>query len=135
VARYADEWNLPGATPERFREKRAVLERHCAALGRDPATIARSAMVGFIAGDGPAMLRTHAAAVQRYVPRLAGLATDDVPAAVRANGWLAGTPDDLIAGLRALADAGVQRVMLQHFDQTNMDVLALIAREVLPAVA
>ena len=135
VARYADEWNLPGATPERYREKSAVLAEHCRALGRDPESIARSVMAGFITGGSAAEITSHTEAVQRVVPRLGALGTDAVPAAVRPNGWLAGTPADLIAGLQALAAAGVQRVMLQHFDQTNLDVLALIAGEVLPAVA
>src|SRR5207253_1711363 len=47
VARYADEWNLPGATPERMREKSAVLERHCERERRDPASITRSVMAAF----------------------------------------------------------------------------------------
>ena len=34
VARYADHWNLPFATPEQFRHKREVLLQHCEAEGR-----------------------------------------------------------------------------------------------------
>ena len=37
--------------------------------------------------------------------------------------------------LQALADEGVDRVMLQHNDQTDFEALELIAREVMPAVA
>ena len=48
VARYADEWNLPGATPERYTEKAAVLERYCEREGRDPSAIGRSVMAGFV---------------------------------------------------------------------------------------
>jgi F420-dependent oxidoreductase-like protein len=44
VARWADEWNTWG-TPEVIAAKGAVLERHCERIGRDPATIARSAQV------------------------------------------------------------------------------------------
>ena len=42
VARYADQWNAMGA-PEKLRRKVEVLEEHCAAVGRDPATIRRTA--------------------------------------------------------------------------------------------
>jgi F420-dependent oxidoreductase-like protein len=41
AARWADEWNTWG-TPEVLAHKNAVLDRHCAEIGRDPATIRRS---------------------------------------------------------------------------------------------
>ncbi len=45
VAKYADIWNMAGGPPEVFKHKSEVLDRHCAAIGRDPATIARSIQV------------------------------------------------------------------------------------------
>ena len=42
VAEYADEWNCWGG-PELIAHKSALIDEHCAALGRDPKTIARSA--------------------------------------------------------------------------------------------
>jgi len=42
VAKYADIWNFVGGTIEDFRHKSAILDNHCAAIGRDPATIERS---------------------------------------------------------------------------------------------
>jgi F420-dependent oxidoreductase-like protein len=135
VARYADEWNTTGATPERFREKSAVLDDHCRTIGRNPAEIERSIMTAFLIGENEAALTKHCQAVQQVIPRLARLDAGEIPAAAREWGWLAGTPDDLIASLRALADEGVDRVMLQHNDQENDGLLRLIAREVMPAVA
>ncbi len=44
VARHADHWNTY-CTPEAYGAKRAALERHCEALGRDPAEIHRSLMM------------------------------------------------------------------------------------------
>jgi alkanesulfonate monooxygenase SsuD/methylene tetrahydromethanopterin reductase-like flavin-dependent oxidoreductase (luciferase family) len=54
AARWADEWNS-WTTPDLFRERLAVLERHCAAIGRDPSTIHRStqAVVAFADRDSP----------------------------------------------------------------------------------
>src|SRR5581483_10027058 len=42
VARHAQHWNVPGGTVEDFRQKRDVLHRHCADIGRDPAEIMTS---------------------------------------------------------------------------------------------
>jgi F420-dependent oxidoreductase-like protein len=39
VARYAQHWNFPGGGVETLTHKRAVLEQHCAAIGRDPKEI------------------------------------------------------------------------------------------------
>lgn len=39
VAEHGDGWNLPFVTPDELAHKRAVLARHCEAVGRDPATV------------------------------------------------------------------------------------------------
>jgi F420-dependent oxidoreductase-like protein len=41
VARYAESWNSFGTVDE-MRERNAILDEHCAAIGRDPQTIVRS---------------------------------------------------------------------------------------------
>ncbi len=43
TAKYADEWNVWG-DPTLLRQKMAVLDAHCADVGRDPAAIQRSAV-------------------------------------------------------------------------------------------
>jgi F420-dependent oxidoreductase-like protein len=45
VARYADMWNYAGGPVEEFRHKSEVLDGHCAAIGRDPASIERSMQI------------------------------------------------------------------------------------------
>jgi alkanesulfonate monooxygenase SsuD/methylene tetrahydromethanopterin reductase-like flavin-dependent oxidoreductase (luciferase family) len=42
VAEHADIWNSPTRTVDEFRHKSRILDEHCAAIGRDPATIVRS---------------------------------------------------------------------------------------------
>lgn len=134
AARYADEWNMTGATPERFRAKSAVLDEHCRAIGRNPEEIERSTMTGFLLGTGEADLWQRCEAMQRLLPPLARVNTSEVPAAVQKWGWITGTPDELVRSLRDLSGAGVGRVMLQHHEQDNDDVLQLIAEEVMPVV-
>ena len=41
-------------------------------------------------------------------------------------------PEEAIRELTELADAGVERVMLQHLEHTDLDALRLVAEEVAP---
>jgi F420-dependent oxidoreductase-like protein len=134
VARYADEWNMTGATPERFRAKNTALLAHCRAAGRDPATLRRSVMTGFLIGGSEAELRRRCDAMRRQIPPLARVDTAEVPTAVRRWGWVTGSPDEIAASLRALAAEGVDGVQLQHHDHEDETALGLLAREVMPAV-
>ena len=52
VARYADQWNTWGL-PEVIAHKSAVLDEHCAAVGRNPKAILRTAQA-LVSLDGPA---------------------------------------------------------------------------------
>jgi alkanesulfonate monooxygenase SsuD/methylene tetrahydromethanopterin reductase-like flavin-dependent oxidoreductase (luciferase family) len=69
------------------------------------------------------------------MPHLASLSAPAVIETLHKEEWLIGTPGQIVASLQALADEGVQRVMLQHNDQTDFEALELIAREVMPEVA
>jgi len=42
IAKHADEWNAPAATPDQYTELNKILLEHCDAIGRDPAEIKRS---------------------------------------------------------------------------------------------
>lgn len=135
VARYADEWNLTTADPAVYRTKAAHLSACCDLIGRDPRTIRRSVSVGFLAGRDTAELEQRSVAMQRLVPRLATVDVQQVPEMARELGWIAGTASAIVRQLQALADAGVDRVMLNHYDQDDGAVLELLASDVLPAVA
>ena len=51
AARYADGWNVPFISPEAFAHKCAVLDQHCAEVGRDPGQIRRAINVGLAFTD------------------------------------------------------------------------------------
>jgi alkanesulfonate monooxygenase SsuD/methylene tetrahydromethanopterin reductase-like flavin-dependent oxidoreductase (luciferase family) len=52
VAEHADIWNCPTrGSADEFRHKSAVLDEHCAAIGRSPSEIVRSVQVLVSAGD------------------------------------------------------------------------------------
>jgi alkanesulfonate monooxygenase SsuD/methylene tetrahydromethanopterin reductase-like flavin-dependent oxidoreductase (luciferase family) len=132
VARHADEWNLTTNSPEVLSDLSQALATTCQSLGRDPRTIRRSVTVGVLIGRDRAEICARAERMRRLVPGLADTPTDKVVEAVRAHGWVAGTPDEVVAALGALAAAGVDRAMLGHYDQDDFAALELIVHEVVP---
>ena len=50
VAEFADDWNYPGGPPDDFARKVEILHGHCAAVGRDPASIMLSCHL-FVSDD------------------------------------------------------------------------------------
>jgi alkanesulfonate monooxygenase SsuD/methylene tetrahydromethanopterin reductase-like flavin-dependent oxidoreductase (luciferase family) len=72
--------------------------------------------------------------MQQLMPHLSHLDTAGVCDVLRREEWLIGTPEQFVRALQALAAEGVDRVMLQHNDQTDFEALELIAREVMPVV-
>ena len=62
VARFAQHWNSTLADVAAWQHKVAVLEQHCADVGRDPTEIERSVNVRLAAGDDPRRLQDTIAA-------------------------------------------------------------------------
>jgi F420-dependent oxidoreductase-like protein len=135
VARYADEWNGFAPSAELYKQKLAVLERHCEAARRDPATIKRSVMAAFIVGRDAAEIRHRAEGIQGVLTAMAQTPVEQLPEMMRARGWLVGTPSQVIEQIKELEALGISRIMLQHHNQADEEVVDLIAREIMPAVA
>ncbi len=125
VARYADAWNGEG-DPEAWGHRNRVLDSHCAAVGRDPREIRRTA------GLPPASIRrTREEAVEALAVRLRanGLDADEALATAAASP-LAGTPEDAALALRAYASAGAEEVVVDWpapSDEATLDALAELA--------
>jgi alkanesulfonate monooxygenase SsuD/methylene tetrahydromethanopterin reductase-like flavin-dependent oxidoreductase (luciferase family) len=128
AARFATEYNLVHADPARAGRARADLDAACQAAGRDPATLRLSLMDGFVIGADEAELRNRA-------QRLAAWRGQPVDLDALARTWIVGTPERVTARLREYAEAGVERVMLQHHLVDDDAALELIAAEVAPALA
>ena len=60
IAEHADVWNFPGGDVEAAVSRGAVLDRICAEIGRDPASITRSLVVP-VSYDNPGSSRDHIA--------------------------------------------------------------------------
>ncbi|WP_163508228.1 LLM class flavin-dependent oxidoreductase [Fodinicola acaciae] len=57
VAEHADIWNIPGGDIEDVKSRGALLDRYCAEIGRDPASIVRSIHLP-VSYEDPAATRT-----------------------------------------------------------------------------
>jgi F420-dependent oxidoreductase-like protein len=118
VARYAAEWNAVYINADRFKRLNIHLDELLERAGRAPHSVRRSLMVGCYFG------RDSAALERKLGQRSA--------ADLRARGVVAGTAPEVREQLNALAEAGVQRVMLQWLDLDDLDGLAALAKAVLP---
>jgi alkanesulfonate monooxygenase SsuD/methylene tetrahydromethanopterin reductase-like flavin-dependent oxidoreductase (luciferase family) len=117
AARFADEYNTFGVDAAEAARRRKKLDEACERVDRDPSSLRFSLMTPFVLG------RDHA---KRFVQVF--------PAAGSADEWfdelkrrgLAGSPVDLVDGLREFEAAGVERVMLQHVVHNDLDVVAAL---------
>ena len=133
AVRLADEYNTLLASIDDCRERKSVLVEACEAGGRDPATLPLTLMATCIVGED----RTKVLDRVRGVLKVFGSGDEDPEAmlAERRERWIAGTPDEVVERLRALADAGVERLYLQHLLHKDTEMVELIGEAVLPALA
>jgi alkanesulfonate monooxygenase SsuD/methylene tetrahydromethanopterin reductase-like flavin-dependent oxidoreductase (luciferase family) len=127
AAAFADEFNITSATPDVAREKFAALDAACRAVGREPATLARSAMTGMLIGRDTSSL---AASVARFMERVGAAGDAEAYMAPRRARWVTGTPSEAAERIRAFRDAGAQRLLLQHFLPNEDEPLELLSEVV-----
>ena len=127
AARYADEYNLSSASPERAIEVRAKLDDACRAIGRDPSTLARSTMAGILVG------RTEDEVVERERTMLDAFGNDAETGEAwleeRRQRWVYGTPDQARAQVERFAEAGIERIMFQDFIPWDLDMVDVMGEE------
>jgi alkanesulfonate monooxygenase SsuD/methylene tetrahydromethanopterin reductase-like flavin-dependent oxidoreductase (luciferase family) len=129
VARYADEWNVTTSSAAEFRRVAGQLDGLCGEIGRNPQEIRRSAAMGLLIGRDTADLRDRAERMRSHVQPFAEVS--DVVEAAKAMGWVVGTPQEVVARLHALAEAGIERAIFGHYDVTDVHALELVAEAVL----
>jgi F420-dependent oxidoreductase-like protein len=122
AARYADEFNLPFVDEQGTREQVARVRAACEDADRDPATMTWSNALVVCCGRDAAEVRRRADAIRRE------------PGELRENG-LAGSPQEVVDKIGRYAALGAQRIYLQVLDLSDLDHLALLAEDVMPAVS
>ena len=129
AALYADEFNLTSASPERAREQFARLDAACAAFGRDPASLTHSVMAGTMIGADDAEVDGRRSALFRALQVAAAGSSSWYEA--RKERWILGTPDEARATVGRFAEAGVERIMLQDFLPWDLEMIDLLAAELI----
>jgi alkanesulfonate monooxygenase SsuD/methylene tetrahydromethanopterin reductase-like flavin-dependent oxidoreductase (luciferase family) len=131
IGGYADEFNTVGGTPEQVAARFARARDGVARAGRSPTSLTTSLMTWMFVG------RTE----EEYLERLRRAHALDPTAGpfdayrddIEAD-CIVGTPDRAIERIRAYAEAGVQRIFLNHELYDDLDMLELVATDVLPSL-
>ena len=133
AARFADEYNVSSATPEHMVRLSTALDEACAAIGRDPGEIRRSAMVGVLVGRTEDEVRDRQRALMAAFGE-EGAEAGEAWLEERRTRWIFGTPDEARAAVRRYADVGVERIMLQDFLPWDLDMVDVMGEALIGQV-
>ncbi len=125
VARYADLWNAQLALAD-APHKLAVLDGHCADVGRDPHDIERTL-------DCAVFLRDTAAEARAALEASCAALGVDVPPPDSPFQW-SGTPAEIAERMRAFVDLGFTTITCEFQPPYDDETLARLVGEVKPLV-
>ncbi|MBT0994365.1 LLM class F420-dependent oxidoreductase [Cellulomonas sp. DKR-3] len=133
AAEHAQYTNFDGS-PEGFAHKSAVLAEHCAAIGRDPGEITRSANYNVIIGETTADVDDKIAWAEEHyaltVPDKAPKLAEDLR-----NGPLVGTPEQVVEKLQELQGLGLGYAITYFADAAyDRSSIELFESQVVPAL-
>jgi alkanesulfonate monooxygenase SsuD/methylene tetrahydromethanopterin reductase-like flavin-dependent oxidoreductase (luciferase family) len=129
AVRFADEYNTFFATTDEIRKRKRKLDEACERAGRDPATLRYSLMAPCVVGRDERELLESA----RRVGARFGREPQEVIERYGERGPV-GTVEQVVERLKEIEGIGYERMMLQHLAHQDLDALALIGRELAPAV-
>jgi F420-dependent oxidoreductase-like protein len=118
---YADEYNITPRPVDEIATRVARARAAAGKAGRDPAALRISVMTPVIAGMDAAGFRTILARMAAADPM--GRDAAALEARYRARGLPIGTVEEVRSVIGSFAQAGVQRVYLQHFGPFDHDLL------------
>jgi len=133
VARFADLWNCMSSVAA-FRDLSARLDQLLVNEGRQPGDVKRTVMIPII------VWRTQQEFDQmmdmlRLKPFFSGASNEEVAKRNAAMNGIMGTPEQVIEGMQAYADAGVDEFIIQWSNLTDWNGLEILAKNVLPHYA
>jgi alkanesulfonate monooxygenase SsuD/methylene tetrahydromethanopterin reductase-like flavin-dependent oxidoreductase (luciferase family) len=131
---WADEYNVAACVAEQVHEYRQALTRACERRNRDPATLQLSILAGVVCGRDLPELEERACRIRGFLGH-APTSTSASSLAELPPDWIIGTPDEVSRQLSSFGSLGVNRIMLWPPLHDDLEMVRLIGREVLPAVA
>ena len=134
AARWADEFNVTSSDADDVGAKFRLLDDACLAIGRDPGSITRSAMVGVLIAADAATLRGRADALLARIGQDGSREEADAWLDARRPKWIMGTFDEARAAVRRFAEKGVERIMLQDLLPWDLDMIREMGRELVGRV-
>ena len=120
LAMYGDVMNLDEATPAQVKHKIGVLEKHCEAIGRDPAEITKTAFF-------PVGLQEDDAKAARLRETWGGSKTDEE----KANDLAIGSVDKIVDVIGRYGELGIEHVIFKGVPN-NPRLYQRLTDEVLP---
>ncbi len=105
AARHADGWNVPFISPDEFARKNAVLDQHCADVGRDPSEIKRAINTGLAFTEES--LQQQFGAISEFVR----------------PGVLTGTDEQVLDTIGRYVDAGADQVNIALRAPFDLDAI------------
>jgi len=130
AVRFADEYNCVFGTFSDARERKQRLDEACERAGRDPATLRYSLMAPLVVGRDEREVRESARRIGSRFGRDPQAVLDRY-----AESGPVGTVEQVVQRLHEIEELGFERVMLQHLAHRDLETVALIGRELAPAVA
>ena len=130
AVKFADEYNCLFGTLADARERKRRLDEACERGGRDPATLRYSLMAPLVVGRDERDVQESA----RRIGARFGRDPAQVLDRYAENGPV-GTVEQVVERLKEIEALGFERVMLQHLAHQDLDTVALVGRELAPAVA
>lgn len=122
AARYASEWNAVYLTPSEMESRNRKLDELLVEQGRQPSDLRRSVMIGVVYG------RDRQEVEEKVRKRSNGRYSVDE---LRRRGALVGVGAEIAEQIHRLAEARVDRVMLQWLELDNIPGLELMAKDLL----
>lgn len=119
VVRHASEWNCNFQTVQGFSLLNGRLNELLTEAGKPPGSVRRSLMTGCVFGKDDSSLKEKIAARKRSFSEL------------RERGIVTGNAAQVKEQLHELAQAGLQRIMLQWLDLDDLTGLEALARAIL----
>jgi F420-dependent oxidoreductase-like protein len=132
IGRYADEFNTVGGTPAEVEQRFARAREGVTAAGRDAASLVTSLMTWFFIGRTEEEYLEKLRRAQSIDPD--GPSFDEYRDEAELD-FIVGSTERAVARLHEYADAGVQRIFLNHELYDDIEMLELVAAEILPKVS
>lgn len=121
VAKYADWWNIPNASPKTYKHKLEVLKKHCRAVNRDFDEIVKTLSTMIALGKN----KTEALKLAEKSPFIRKGYEEN---------YIIGDPERVVDKIKEYIKLGVKVFIIRFLDFPKLDGAKLFLQEVIPRI-